>query len=54
VPFKHIFKEIEAFDYKCEVIIKIKRLFNDIFRKIEALITRLFEDISNATELFLK
>jgi hypothetical protein len=27
----------KAFDYKCEAFIKIKRLFEDIFREMEAL-----------------
>jgi hypothetical protein len=34
--FKEIFRELEAFDYKCEAFIKIKRVFEDIFRDMEA------------------
>jgi hypothetical protein len=47
---------VEAFDYKCEGFIKIKRLFENIFREIEALIRnlRLFEDVFNEIEAFLK
>jgi hypothetical protein len=35
-----------AFDYKCEAFIKITRLFEDISREIDVLITnmRLFSD----------
>jgi hypothetical protein len=29
---------MEAFDYKCEAFIKITRLFEDMFREMEALI----------------
>jgi hypothetical protein len=32
--FKDIFRELEAFDYKCEAFIKITRLLKDIFREI--------------------
>jgi hypothetical protein len=35
--FKDISREIEALDYKCEAFIKIKRLFENIFRGMEAL-----------------
>jgi hypothetical protein len=43
--FKEIFREVEAFDYTCEALINITRLFEDIFRKMEALIknSRLFQ-----------
>jgi hypothetical protein len=30
--FKGIFREVEAYDYKCEALIKITMLFEDIFR----------------------
>jgi hypothetical protein len=39
--FKDIFREVEAFHYKCEAFIKITRLFEDIFREMEALIRNL-------------
>jgi hypothetical protein len=40
--FKEIFGELEASDYyMCEVFIKTTRLFEDIFREIEALIKNL-------------
>jgi hypothetical protein len=44
--FSEMFREVEAFDYNCEAFIKITRLFEDIFRKMEALIInlRLFKD----------
>jgi hypothetical protein len=47
---------MEAFHYKCEVFIKIKKLFEDIFREIEAFskTRELFEDIFNETEPFSK
>jgi hypothetical protein len=50
---------MEAFDYKCEAFIKITRLFEDIFREMEASedftnITRHFKDIFNGIEAFLK
>jgi hypothetical protein len=32
---------MEAFDYKCEAFIKISRIFEDIFREIEALFGKL-------------
>jgi hypothetical protein len=35
--FKDIFREVEAFDYKCEAFIKATRLFEDIFNGNEAL-----------------
>jgi hypothetical protein len=47
---------LEAFQCKCEASIKIKRLFEDIFKEMEASIRnlRLFEDIFNQSEAFLK
>jgi hypothetical protein len=44
--FKDTFRELEAFDYKCEVFIKMTRLFEDISREMEASIRnlRLFKD----------
>jgi hypothetical protein len=39
--FKGIFREYEAFDYKCEAFIKTTRLFEDIFREMEASIRNL-------------
>jgi hypothetical protein len=56
--FKDIFREVKAFDYKCEAFIKFKRLFEDIFegfiKKSEAfsMMTRRFEDITNGIEDF--
>jgi hypothetical protein len=53
--FKDIIREVEAFDYKCEDFIKIRiRFFEDIFRKLEALIRNLslFEDFFNVIEAF--
>jgi hypothetical protein len=43
--FKDIFIEFEAFDYMCGAFIKIRRLFEDIFREMEASIRniRLFQ-----------
>jgi hypothetical protein len=38
---KDIFREIEAFDYKCEAFIKITRLLEKKFRENEALIRNL-------------
>jgi hypothetical protein len=35
---KVIFREVEAFDYKCEAFIKVSRLYKVIFREIKALI----------------
>jgi hypothetical protein len=57
--FKNIFREVEAFDYKCEIFIEITRLFDHIFREMEALIRnlRLFKilrGILNGIEAFLK
>jgi hypothetical protein len=61
-----LFKKSEAFlkhlNGKCEAFIKITRLFEDSFRKMEfnkkfeasSKITRLFEDIFNGIETFLK
>jgi hypothetical protein len=45
--FKDIFRELEAFNYKCEAFIKITRLSEDIFRRMEASIRilRLFKYI---------
>jgi hypothetical protein len=45
--FKDIFREVEAYDYKCEAFIKITRLFEDIFTEMEALIRnlRLFQKL---------
>jgi hypothetical protein len=34
---KDIFREVEAFDHKYEVFVKITRLFEDIFREIRNL-----------------
>jgi hypothetical protein len=34
--FKDNFREVEAFDYRCEAFIKITRLFEDIFNENEA------------------
>jgi hypothetical protein len=31
-----IFKEVNAFVYKCEFFVEIKRLLNGIFREVEA------------------
>jgi hypothetical protein len=39
--FKNIFRKLEAFDYKCEAFIHITRLFEDLFREIQALIRNL-------------
>jgi hypothetical protein len=46
--FKDIFREEEAFDYKCQAFIKISRLLEDIFREMEALIRdlKLFQRFS--------
>jgi hypothetical protein len=40
-----ILKDFEAFDYKFKTFIEVTRLFEDIFRDIEAFskITRLFQ-----------
>jgi hypothetical protein len=38
---KDIFRELEAFDYKCEAFIKIMRIFKDISREMEASIRNL-------------
>jgi hypothetical protein len=35
--FKDIFREVEAFDYKCEAFIKVTRLFKDIFNGNEGM-----------------
>jgi hypothetical protein len=35
--FKDIFRELEAFDYKCEAFIKKTRLFEDIFKEVKRL-----------------
>jgi hypothetical protein len=43
-PFKDIFREVEAFDYKCEAFIRITRLIEDIFREMEGLIRGFFKD----------
>jgi hypothetical protein len=50
--FKDMFRELEAFDYKCEAFIKIMRFFEDISREIEASIRnlRLFQ----RSKVFLK
>jgi hypothetical protein len=40
-PFKDIFRELDAFDYKCEAFIKTTRLFEDIFREMGALFINL-------------
>jgi hypothetical protein len=42
---KDIFRELEAFDYKCEAFIKIMRLFEDISSGMEVSIRylRLFQ-----------
>jgi hypothetical protein len=47
---------LEAFDCKCEALIKITRLFEEMFKEIEASIRylRLIEDIFNKIEAFLK
>jgi hypothetical protein len=52
--FKDIFEEVGDFDYKFEAFIKVKRFFEDIFRKMKALIKnlRLFEDIFKDYEAF--
>jgi hypothetical protein len=42
--FKDIFGELESFDYYCEAYIKNTRLFEDIFRKIEASIRGFSKD----------
>jgi hypothetical protein len=34
--FKDIFREMKAFDYKCEAFIKVRRLFGDISSGNEA------------------
>jgi hypothetical protein len=39
--FKDIFREVEAFDYKCEAFIRITSHIEDIFREMEALIRNL-------------
>jgi hypothetical protein len=43
---KDIFRAVEAFDHKCEALIKFTRLFEAIFREMGALIRnlRLFKD----------
>jgi hypothetical protein len=46
-----MFKEVDAFVWKCEAFVKITRLLKDIFRDMET-ITRLFEDILNKIEAF--
>jgi hypothetical protein len=33
---KDNYRELEAFDYYCEAFIKITRLFDELFREIEA------------------
>jgi hypothetical protein len=38
---KGIFREVEYSDFSCEAFIKITRLFEDIFREMEALIRNL-------------
>jgi hypothetical protein len=38
---KDIFREVEAFDYKCGAFIEITMLFEDIFGEMEALIRNL-------------
>jgi hypothetical protein len=51
---KDIFRELEAFDYKCEAFLKTTRLFEDIFREMEALfILRLFQRLPNYLKTFL-
>jgi hypothetical protein len=52
--FLDIFREVEAFDYKCEAFIKITRPFEDIFTEIEALIRnlRLFQRTRGFFKLF--
>jgi hypothetical protein len=57
--FKDILREVKAFDYKCEAFIKFKRHFQmdgGFIKKSEAFskMTRLFEDIINGIEAFLK
>jgi hypothetical protein len=53
--FIDIFREVKAFDYKCDVFLKFKRLLEDIIKKSEAFskMTRLFENIFNGIEAFL-
>jgi hypothetical protein len=34
--FKDMFREVEAFDYKCKAFIKVTRLFEDIFIEMKA------------------
>jgi hypothetical protein len=55
--FKDIFREVEAYDYKCEAFIKITRLFEEIFREMEALIrneafSKIFKTFSMELRLF--
>jgi hypothetical protein len=52
--FKGIFSELEAFD-KCEVSIKITRVFEDIFREMEASKRnlRLFQRLEGFLKTFL-
>jgi hypothetical protein len=45
--------DFEALDYKCEVFIKITRLFEDIFREMEASIRRVGHfTVTRVTRLF--
>jgi hypothetical protein len=39
--FKDIFRELEAYDHKCEAFIEIAGLFEHIFREMEASIRNL-------------
>jgi long-subunit acyl-CoA synthetase (AMP-forming) len=54
---------VEAFHFKCEAFFKVPRLFEDIYREMEALIrkSRLFQRLRgflkanyNGTKAFLK
>jgi hypothetical protein len=54
--FKDIFREVEAFDYKCEAFIKVTRLFEGIFNGNEAFFQsdlRLFLIFSRKMEAFV-
>jgi hypothetical protein len=44
--FKDIFREVKAFDYKCEALIKLKRLFEDIFGEMEAFLRSFLRSFS--------
>jgi hypothetical protein len=54
--FKGIFRELEAFDIKCVVFIIFKRVFEDIFREMEASKRnlRLFQRLEGFLKTFLK